>query len=88
MGEYTARKNRADNTDIKRELIKIPVQRGDFTKKFASLDIELYNVRFLIFLWERSGRNFKVYDKKVCEFSPFYESLGSAGARFSMRFLI
>ena len=58
MGEYTARKDRADNTDIKRELIKIPFQRGDFTKKFASLDIELYNIRSLIFLWERSERNF------------------------------
>ena len=60
MGEYTARKERADIADK----IKIPVQRGDFTKKFASLNIELYKVGFLIFLWERSMRNFKIYDKK------------------------
>ena len=73
VGEYTARKDRADNTDINQDS---GPERG------------FYNVRFLIFLWECSGRNFKVYDKKVCEFSPFYESLGSAGARFSMRFLI
>ena len=82
--------DRAGNVDIKREIINQDSgpDRRDITENFVPLDIELYNIRSLIFLWECSGRNFKVYDKNSVNFFPFMKVLGSAGARFSMRFLI
>ena len=53
--------DRAGNVDIKREIINQDSgpDRRDITENFVPLDIELYNTRSLIFLWEYSGRNLK-----------------------------
>ena len=53
--------DRAGNVDIKREIINqnSGPDRRDITENFVPLDIELYNIRSLIFLWECSGRNLK-----------------------------
>ena len=53
--------DRAGNVDIKREIINQDPgpDRRDITENFVPLDIELYNTRSLIFLWEYSGGNLK-----------------------------